>query len=207
MIIDGVVKYSAEHKTTPAIEMPPSVLEQWTELNEIRTKLHELGLIGVTADGIGYGNLSIRYREEEFLVSGTATGAKPVLSPSEYCLVTSFDIARNYVISRGPIHASAESMTHGTVYHYCSGVNCVIHIHSKIIFDRVIHDNYPATPKDAEYGTPEMAIAIGRLVKKTGKDEGQIVMSGHDEGIITYGANIQRAFSLILDLYNKYSAG
>jgi ribulose-5-phosphate 4-epimerase/fuculose-1-phosphate aldolase len=203
---EGFIKYSAEHKTTPAIEMQPTVFQQWMELNETRTQLFKLGLIGANIDGIGFGNLSIRYCDEEFLITGTATGTKPVLSLSEYCLVTSFDIARNNVNSCGPIQASAESMTHGAVYHYCSSVNCVIHIHSKIIFDCMIFDNYPATPKDAEYGTPQMAVAIGMLVKNTGKDEGQIIMSGHDEGVITYGANIQRAFSLILDLYHKYCA-
>ena len=200
MNTEGSVKYSAEHKTSLAVETPG-----WDELNEARTGLHKLGLIGAYADGIGFGNLSIRYKGNEFLVSGTSTGVKPVLNQSEYCLVTSFDIARNHVISCGPIQASAESMTHGAVYNSRPGVNCVIHIHSKVMFDCMIRDKYPSTPKDADYGTPEMAVAIGKLVTEKNSDEGQIVMTGHDEGIIAYGANIQRALQLILELNDKYS--
>ena len=203
MISEGNVKYTAEH-TSAVLELTHNILEQWRELNDARTSLHKLGLIGVYPDGIGYGNLSIRFGTEEFIISGTATGAKAILSLSEYCLVNSFDIARNRVVSSGPIQASAESMTHGAVYHSCSAVNCVIHIHSRKIFDCMLRNNYPVTPKDAEFGTPQIAVAIGKLVNKA---EGQIVMSGHDEGVITYGTTVEKALSEILELYKKYIGG
>ena len=196
---EGYVKYSAEHKPAAEIAMP-----QWEELNEARTRLYKLGLVGVYPDGIGFGNLSARFRGEEFIISGTATGTKPILSRSEYCLVNSFNIAHNHVVSSGPIQASSESMTHGAVYRSCPGANCVIHIHSRAIFDGMLRDNYPATPEDAAYGTPEIALATGKCAINLEKDEGQIVMAGHEEGIIAYGADIQRALSLILELYNKY---
>jgi len=198
---EGYVKYCAEHKTAAATETP-----WWEELNEARTDLYKLGLVGVYPDGIGFGNVSARFHGEEFLISGTATGAKQILSRSDYCLVKSFDIARNHVISRGPIQASSESMTHGAVYRFCPGVNCVIHVHSRAIFDGMLRDDYPATPKDAAYGTPEIALATGRKAANLGKNEGQIVMAGHEEGVIAYGADIQRAFNLVLELNNKYGA-
>jgi len=199
---EGTVKYAAEH-TSAALELTFNVLKQWTELNEVRTSLHKLGLIGVYPDGIGYGNLSLRFSEEQFIISGTATGAKEVLSLSEYCMVKSFDITRNMVVSSGPIQASAESMTHGAVYHSSACANCVIHIHSGKIFSGMLRDNYPVTPKEAEFGTPQMAIAIGKLVEAEG-DKGQIVMAGHDEGVIAYGATIEKALSKTLELYKKY---
>ena len=196
---EGYVKYTAEHKTGPAIEVP-----RWTELNDARTRLHKLGLLGVTAGGIGFGNLSIRYQGNEFLISGTATGAAPVLDLSGYCLVNSFDLRRNHVVTTGPIQASSESMTHGAVYQSCSETNCVIHIHSRKIFDKMILDNYSYTPKDAEYGSPEIALAIGVCVHDSGKNEGQIVLIGHDEGVIVYGPSVERAFNLVLELNSKY---
>jgi hypothetical protein len=52
--------------------------------------------------------------------------------------------------------------------------------------------------------TPEIAYAIGTCVEKTGGAEGKIVLAGHDEGIIAYGANIERALHLILELHDKY---
>jgi hypothetical protein len=199
MTNEGYVKYSAEHKTAPAIEAP-----QWEELNEARTRLHKLGLVGVYPDGIGFGNISARFRGEEFIISGTATGAKQVLSLSDYCLVKSFDIARNHVVSFGPVQASSESMTHGAVYRFCPEVNCVIHIHSRAVFDGMLRDYFTVTPKDAAYGTPEIALAAGECAADLGKSEGQIVLAGHEEGIIAYGADIKKALSLILELYNKY---
>jgi ribulose-5-phosphate 4-epimerase/fuculose-1-phosphate aldolase len=197
---EGYVKYTAEHKNSPAIDVP-----NWDSLNNARTHLYKLGLVGETLDGLGYGNLSIRYQENQFLISGNATGSLPVLDPSGYCHVNSFDLEQNHVVTSGPIQASSESMSHGVVYQSCSEVNCVIHIHSRNIFDRMIQDNYPATPMDAEFGTPEIALAIGKCIEVSGKNEGQIVLSGHDEGIICYGPSVERALHLILELYNKYS--
>lgn len=202
MSSEGNVKYTADHKMGPVIEAP-----HYEELNDARTHLHKLGLVGVTSGGVGFGNLSIRYRENEFLITGTATGAKPVLDPDDYCLVESFDLRQNHVVSSGPVQASSESMTHGVVYRSCSGANCVIHIHSRKIFDMMIRDNYPSTPKNAEYGTPEIALAIGTCVNNSANNEGQIVLAGHDEGVIVYGPTVERALNLILELYSKICGG
>jgi len=199
MLSEGYIKYTAEHTNAVAVEMP-----QWEALNQARTDLYKIGLVGVYPDGIGFGNVSARFNGEAFLISGTATGAKPVLSRSDYCLVNSFDIASSHVVSSGPIQASSESMTHGAVYRSCLGVNCVIHIHSRAIFDGMLRDNYPATPPDAAYGTPEIALAIQQCAADLEKDEGQIVMAGHEEGVIAYSSSVQRTLSLILELYNKY---
>ena len=201
MTDEGYVKYSAEHKMGPPIEAP-----HWVELNDARTLLHKLGLVGANS-GIGFGNLSIRCHGNEFLITGTATGAAPVLGPHEYCRIASFDLLKNHVVSSGPIQASSESMTHGAVYQSCSEANCVIHIHSRKIFDGMLRDNYPSTPKDAEYGSPEIAQAIGICAQERNNDEGVIVMAGHDEGIIAYGPSVERALNLVLDLREKYFNG
>jgi hypothetical protein len=71
----------------------------------------------------------------------------------------------------------------------------------------MIQDRYPATPAGAEFGTPEIAIAIAECAAKTGKNEGTIVLAGHDEGVIAYAASVERALSLILELNSKYVSG
>ncbi|MDR1575898.1 MAG: class II aldolase/adducin family protein [Treponema sp.] len=197
MADEGYVKYSARHSEAPAVEAP-----HWAELNDARTRLRELGLVGVSR-GIGFGNVSIRVKGEEFLISGTATGAAPVLSLNEYCLVTSFNIGENSIVSCGPIRASAESMTHGAVYRAVPAANCVIHIHSRPIFDRMLRDRYPATPAEAEYGTPEIAEAAGACAAAQEGGEGLIVLAGHDEGVIAFGASVGRTFALLEELYNR----
>jgi len=185
---------------SPAIETA-----LWAELNRVRTKLRELGLMGMTSNGIGFGNLSLRVEGNKFLISGTATGASSVLGPDGYCLITSFDVDRNRVVSTGPVKPSSETMTHGVIYRSCPNANCVIHIHSRQIFDGMIRDSYPATHETAAYGTPEIALAIGKLVgHDSEKNEGSIVLAGHDEGVIVYAPTVKRALFLTEELYNLY---
>jgi hypothetical protein len=196
---EGYVKYTADHKTAPAVEPP-----RWKELNEARTGLYDLGLIGALPNGVGFGNVSIRVRGDEFLISGTATGGSRVLTPREYCMVNSFSIEENRVTTSGPIRASAESMSHGAVYRSCPSVMCVIHIHSRKIFDAMLGDGSIATPPEAAYGTPEMALAIASLVKEAGARCGVMVLAGHDEGALAYGESVEEALDLTRELYNKY---
>jgi hypothetical protein len=194
---EGSVKYTARH-----IPAPPFEVQGWQELNRIRTSLYDMQLIGAYPDGVGFGNISIRVSKNQFLISGTATGASRVLTPRGYCLVSSIDIAGNTVESRGPVQASSESMTHGALYESCQDIRCVIHIHSRLIFDGMIRDRCPSTPRDILYGTPEMAYAVIRCVQDG--QEGVIVLSGHDEGVLSYSANPGRSFHFIKELYNKY---
>jgi len=66
----------------------------------------------------------------------------------------------------------------------------------------MLRDKYPAAPETAAYGTPDIARAIGKLAKET--NEGQIVLAGHEEGVIVYAAAIERALFLIKELHGKY---
>lgn len=199
MTSEGYVKFSAEHTMSAPIEVP-----YWPELNEARTRLCQQGLVGVYPNGVGFGNVSIRFSGDAFLISGTATGALPVLGPENYCLVQTCDPEQNRVVSTGPVLPSSESMTHGAVYRSCPGANCVLHIHSRTIFDGMVRHRCPATMESAAYGTPEIATSIEKRVLESGSDEGGIVLLGHDEGVITYGPSVKRAFILVQELYNRY---
>jgi len=197
---EGYVKYTALHIPGPAAE--DSLLQN---LNEIRTRLYDMGLLGVLPGGVGYGNVSIRFKGPEFLISGTGTGADRILGFDKYCLVRAIDIDNNSISSFGPVRASAESMTHGIIYQRLPAVNSVIHIHSRRIFDGMLRDDYSSTLPDAEYGTPEMARAIIKVINDgNGQAEGIIVLAGHDEGVVSYGPTVERTFSLIQKLNDKY---
>ncbi|AEF84466.1 class II aldolase and adducin N-terminal domain protein [Treponema primitia ZAS-2] len=199
MVKDGYVKYRAIHTPAGATESP-----LWAQLNEARTRLHDLGLVGEYPGGPGYGNVSVRLGENDFLISGTATGEKRVLTINEYSWVSSFDIEKNTVTTKGPVQASSESMTHGAVYRAFPGAVSVLHIHSRKIFDGMLRDGYPSTPAGAAYGTPEIALAISDCVARLGKPSGVIVMAGHDEGVIAWGPGIDKALDLVLELCTKY---
>ncbi|MCL1991751.1 MAG: class II aldolase/adducin family protein [Spirochaetes bacterium] len=197
---EGVLKYIQEH--SHAADVAGANVPGWTELNDARNRLFALGLVGVTPAGIGYGNLSVRTEAGQFIISGTGTGARPVLGAGDYCLVSSFDIEKNRVVSAGPVQASSEAMTHGAVYRAGANINCVIHVHSRAIFDGMKRDSYAATPQSAAYGTPEIALAIAGCIR--GSASGEIVLLGHDEGVITYGETVEKALGLIIELNAKY---
>ena len=93
--------------------------------------------------------------------------------------------------------ASSETMTHAVIYQNLHAVNCVVHIHSRELYDALLkQENALKTPKDVPYGTPEMAYAIMEIAKKYPL-EACIVMAGHDEGIILYGITIEHVRSQI----------
>lgn len=168
-------------------------------LNSYRNKLYQLGLIGVYDNGIGFGNLSVRHNQKEFIISGSATGNIPELGQKHYALVKDFDIQNNKVWCQGSTKASSESMSHAAIYESNNNVNAVIHIHHNKVWEKLL-DVLPTTDKKAEFGTPEMAFEIARLSKT---DSGIIIMGGHPEGIISYGKNMEDAYQLLLKQYNE----
>jgi len=179
--------------------------ELYKTLNEERTRLYELGLIGVYPDEIGFGNISVRAGEDSsFFISGSATGQFRQLNPSHYALVYGFNLAENSIYCCGHIKASSESLTHVAVYEALPEVGAVVHIHCLWLW-RILLKIYPYTSDEIEYGTPEMALAVQQLASgiKSG-DENIIVMGGHREGILAFGSNLHEATSQIINIYNHY---
>jgi len=169
-----------------------------TDINRWRDILFKHQLIGVYPNGIGYGNISIRLRGQEFLISGTSTGHLEKLTTAHYSIVTGYDFPENHVTCKGPIKASAESLTHAAIYEMDPEINAIIHVHSKPIWESLLN-KVPTTSVEVEYGTPEMALEMKRLFNTTKLIENKIlVMAGHEEGVITFGRDLEEAGVLIL---------
>ena len=181
---EGVVKYHAIHNKSGSPEHP--LLGQ---LDEARTQLFDLGFIGAYSDGIGYGNASIR-DQSGCIISGTATGAFRELGASGYCSILAFDIQQNTLYSEGPVSASSEAMTHCAIYKANPLIRCVLHIHGRELWSRLLEEGCPFTPADIPYGTPQMAECMATLVKDAITPFGILVMAGHEEGVISYGQTI-----------------
>ena len=60
----GVIKFNCNW-----IKEEPLNPELLIDLNLWRDKMYELGFIGVNDEGIGYGNMSIRLKENQFIIS------------------------------------------------------------------------------------------------------------------------------------------
>jgi len=167
----------------------------FAELNEYRRKLRELGLIGVDANGVGFGNLSIRDgATSRFYITGSATGRIADLIPSDYVRVVAYDFAKNWLRCEGPTVASSESLTHAAVYESEPTVFSVIHGHDVKLWAALLEEEATATQKGVEYGTPEMAYAVRNLFKVTDVKRRKIfAIAGHEGGVVAFGRDLGEA--------------
>jgi L-ribulose-5-phosphate 4-epimerase len=191
---NGYIKFSYDWtKSVPLSASDIADLERW------RTRLRDLRLIGANPNGTGYGNISRRIgRSNQFIITGSNTGHLATLGGNGYTRVLSFDLPGNKLECEGPIQASSESLTHAAVYLTDPEVNAVFHVHSLSIWQRWI-DKLPTTSRKAEYGTPEMAEEMVKVLKSgyTG-ERGVVVMGGHQEGLVSFGKTLDEAGEVLL---------
>ncbi len=196
MLDEGYIKYRCHWVNTPSVTAAEIV-----ELNQCRQQLYQLGLIGQYDNGIGFGNLSIRVPATNtinFIISGTQTGGIPNLTTQHYTRVTEFDWQQNFVSCQGLIKASSETLTHAAVYCANPQVKAVVHVHQLQLWQQLI-DRVATTARNCAYGTPAMAEEIIRLCQQQMVQQQKIiVMSGHSEGIITFGSTLTEATQVIL---------
>lgn len=193
MIDEGYIKFSANWQKAPPF--PYTII---AELNAYRQELYEMGLIGAYANGVGFGNISCRAEKEGlFFISGSKTGNFSHLDAGHYALVTAVSAAENCLSCTGPVIASSESMSHAVLYEECPGVNGVIHVHDLALWQKLMH-KVPTTDASAPYGSPEMVACIRQLLHKTDLKKRRIfVMEGHEEGIFTFGEDLDEALSVL----------
>lgn len=197
---EGYIKFqSSWKKTSPFLE------KKLETLCHFRQKLFDLNLIGAYGNGIGFGNISRRIKgTNQFYISGSATGNLKKLNENHFSKVTDVNIDKNELTCEGPIIASSESMSHAVIFENCKWVNGVIHVHHLGLWESLLHQ-VPTTSKSATYGTPEMAYSIIDLLQNSDLTAQKIfVMEGHIEGIFSFGKDLQDAFDVLFEYYQKW---
>ena len=194
---DGYIKFHCQMEAGPAPD-----LAAFPGLSRLRTELHDMGVLGVLPDGVGYGNVSaLCGGGSEFVITGSATGADRELLDRLWSTVVSVDFGTNTLHCRGMVAASSESMSHAAVYRGHPGIRFVAHIHHAALFAALLRRGWPATPQEAAFGTPEMALSLQKLVSDRGVDAGLVVMGGHEEGILVYATHPEEILRLIWDAF------
>ncbi|MGL1937122.1 MAG: class II aldolase/adducin family protein [Fibrobacterales bacterium] len=192
-IDDGYIKFNLKQTSAE-----PLADEFLTELIRYRQKVYALQLIGAYQSGVGYGNISQRTIDNQFVISGSATGSKEIVTAQDFCTVTECSIQTNTVEAEGPIEASSESMTHFLLYTLDHSINAVIHVHSLPLWGKLC-GVVPTTGKDIPYGTPEMAYAVKDLYNNSSMSEKKIMaMAGHEEGVVVFGKSLDDAFITLM---------
>jgi ribulose-5-phosphate 4-epimerase/fuculose-1-phosphate aldolase len=196
MFDEGYIKFDCKwEKSNPLDQNLLKNLISWRE------KLYNLKLIGAYENEIGYGNISERFKGNQFIITGSATGNIPKLNAGHFSKVIDFDLSKNSLTCCGPIKASSESLSHGILYQLDSNINAVIHVHNFDLWEKLLHQ-VPTTNQEVSYGTPQMAKEIIRLHQNTNLPEQKIfVMEGHEEGIITFGKDLDEAGKVLLNYF------
>lgn len=199
MIDEGVVKYDC--RWTDGDPIPVATVQA---LNLWRDRLYAQNLIGQYANGIGFGNLSIRdpQNPNHILITGTQTGHLPQLSSQHYTRVTHWNLAQNQLACCGPMPASSESLTHASLYQALPEIQAIIHVHDAGTWKDLM-DQVPTTGRDVPYGTPDMALEMERLLRETDVRSRKIlVMAGHAEGIISFGQDLTEAYDVLMQVWH-----
>ncbi len=196
---EGVIKFACKW-----IDGPPPGGHKLRALNEWRQLLYGQGLIGAYADGIGYGNISVRDTpSRQFIITGSGTGGLERLTSQHFTCVLDYDLEGNYVQCKGPIQASSETLTHASFYEASRSINAVIHVHHDVLW-QTYRNKLPTTSSQVAYGTPEMAREVSRLLKDSDRPAKQLViMGGHEEGVMAYGSSLGHAASILLNCCDR----
>lgn len=192
---EGYIKYDCRWEKQEIV-LVQSVFD---EINSWRTIYYKRGWIGMYPNGIGYGNISLRLNESTFIVSGSATGNKDVLTHDHYAIVKGFDISNNWIQCSGQTAASSESLSHAALYKIDQQISRIVHIHNEAIWANYLNV-LPTTSKDIAYGTPGMAMELQKKRSEILDSKGVIIMGGHPEGVIVFGNNYDEIFELLRNL-------
>lgn len=202
---EGVIKFRLDyrHVAEADFEVSPGLIA-W------RTLCCRLGIMGQSPDrygGLGFGNLSQRIDSvrpgggsPRFVVSGTQTGGLETVSRDHFCRVTGFVASENRIEADGPVKPSSEALTHGAVYASDPRIRFVIHVHSPEIWNSHEKLGIAATPSGVRYGTPGMARSVEEIVAASAYTlPGILVMSGHEDGVISYAETIEGAGQILVE--------
>lgn len=196
---EGILKFQLDWEQAPLPNLP-----QLEELCRWRAVLFRHGLIGASADGIGYGNVSIRSGPgSRFLITGTGTGTLPELTPEHCTEVLEADLAGNRIRCRGPVRPSSESLSHAALYLCSPAIGAVVHVHDPQLWQHLL-GKAPTTAPTIPYGTPELAAEIQRIVSLSRLfSAGILVMGGHRDGLLSFGRTLPEAVTLLLQLRSQ----
>ena len=201
---EGIIKFRNEFK-----EGPPLESRTLRELDSWRRILYQTELIGQTPNkyaGAGYGNVSqilkpydTPVNKRRFIITGSQTSHLSHLTEKHYPIVLEYYFKKNLVVTEGPMVASSESMTHGSIYDLDDSTRFIFHSHSSYIWKSSKKLEIPTTRETIEYGTPEMVEEVQRLFRDTKiKDLHIFSMGGHEDGIFTFGETSEQAGLVML---------
>jgi hypothetical protein len=197
--VEGVIKFDL--RFTAGAPLPHAEVAQLCAWREILRRLGLTGQDPARYGGIGFGNLSRRLAPGamRFVITGSQTGALPVLDERHFAVVTACDPHSNRLTAEGPIAPSSESLTHGQIYTLHADAHHVFHVHSPEIWRAAARLGIPITAAHAAYGTPAMVAEVERLFRETDLRARRLfAMGGHEDGVVGFGASARETGTVLV---------
>lgn len=203
---EGIIRYEKTFFSYPS----PLTFDEIAQVEKWREKLFEHHLIGFDSKNqVGFGNISIKAHFEkyppthcpQFIISGSQTGHISQLTPNEYVRILDYNLDQFSLVHSGLIDASSESLTHASIYSAHSKIGAVIHSHHAKLWNALILSEYDCISKEIEYGTPELAKAVKKIIKSSC---GTFVTKGHEDGIFVYAESIDLAGEIMMKLFHEF---
>lgn len=196
---EGIIKFQLQF--SPAPPLPIEALHEINAWRKILCLFRFMGQDPARYGGFCYGNISQRLlsydlseNQSQFIISGLQTGDQPELNENHYATVTGCYAEQNLVTAEGPIHPSAESLTHGALYSMDKFLQSVIHVRSSDIWCHAQRLGIPFTDSSVGHGTSEIVNEIFRLFRDTPvRNQGIFVMGGCEDGVISFGKTVEEA--------------
>lgn len=203
---EGVIKFDLAHESGALRQGEREAVVRMLGWRGILQKLELLGADAARYDGLGFGNISHRCGPRSaprgaraFVVSGTQTSGHATATVDHFAVVTRWRVRDNAVVSRGPVRPSSEALTHATIFDEAPHAQCVLHVHSPLIWAAQRSLCLPATPAGIDYGTVEMADATAALfLAGRVAETGLFVMLGHEDGVVAFGRTVDEAGSILV---------
>ncbi len=166
-----------------------------------RSILKDLELLGQHPDrydGFGYGNLSCRSRDGEFIITASQTSGAPTLPVEDLVRITDANLERFWVDAVGAQPPSSESLTHAMLYAADPRVSWVFHVHSPAIWQARDALKLPTTSADVPYGSPAMARAVADLMESHASRPFVFATAGHEDGVFAAGTHARDCGGLLV---------
>lgn len=198
---EGVIRF--EYQMTE--ETSAQTIKNYEDIEFYRRLLYPTKVIGYDKiEEVGYGNMSKRVNNLEFVITASQTGHIAELLTKHYVHVKSCYPSKMMIEAIGFMAPSSEALTHYSIYEARPDINHVFHCHHQAIWQYMIDNDYPSISEDIEYGTMEMAEAVQELIAKD--HTGLFVMKGHHAGFVSYsldGRGASRSIKKLLKLVGE----
>ena len=208
---EGTIQFAyelqAESETTMAADL-------FADLAAWRSILFDLNLIGQSPtryNGFAYGNLSLSNPAAltdpfNFFITASQTSGAKALLPDDLVRITHCNLERFWVDAKGSLPPSSETLTHAMIYIADPKLQCVLHVHSPVLWHHRAALRLPETDADVGYGSADMCLAVAQLMDQFQSRPLAFATAGHEDGIFACGHNLRDAGGLLISYLAKARA-